>query len=78
MVLDLIEVGWSDEIVEVTVNRRPTVCGDVYRVVFNNIARTYTGRACCPHEQQDEEAIEYFTELLNDEPAARKAFHISE
>lgn len=78
MTLDLIEVGWADEIVEVTVTRRPEVCGDVYRVAFNNIVQTYMGKVCSPHEQQDKEAMEAFTKLLNDEQSARKAFHISE
>lgn len=74
--IELIEVDWADDIVEVFVSRRPRICGDIYRVVFNNIARDYIARGCTPHEEQDREAIEFFTRLLNDEQAARKAFHI--
>ena len=76
--IELVEVGWADDIVEVFVSRRPRICGDVYRVVFNNIARDYIARGCIPHEEQDREAIEFFACLLNDESAARKAFYVTE
>lgn len=74
--IELIDVDWADEVVILYVTRRMQVCGDVYRVVFNDIAREYIGRPCTPHDEQDKEAIEVFTDLLNDEQRAREVFYV--
>ena len=79
--LELFEVGWlgwENEIAELFVTRRPQLHGNVYFLTFANVTRNYFPRACRSQEEQDKDAIEWASYLLNNEFEARKAFNIYE
>ena len=74
--LELIEVSWANETVILFVSRRPKVCGDVYSVAFRDVERNYIATGGKTHDEQDKEAVQVFTELLNDEQRARKLYNV--